>query len=32
MSLHDAIEQFFLIVIPALLLCLINYFPDRKKS
>ncbi len=32
MSLHDAIEQFLLIVIPGLLLTLINYFPARKKS
>jgi len=32
MSLHDAIEQFLLIAIPALVLILINAFPSQKKN
>jgi hypothetical protein len=32
MSLHDAIEQLLLIVIPGLLLCLINVFRSGKTS
>jgi hypothetical protein len=32
MSLHDAIEQFLLIAIPALLLSLINVFRTSKRT
>jgi hypothetical protein len=32
MSLHDAIEQFLLIAVPALLLILINALPSRKQN
>jgi len=32
MSLHDAIVQFLLIAVPAMLLTLINIFPARKQN